>query len=131
MSTKQIPLDQTNQIYSISYDEFKNSVTKSGYQSPSYEKYHNFVTQLKSQGNIDTKREAAMFLSQILWESDGLRARSEYACEHNGCPGVYGTSRYIGQSYYGRGYIQLVIYFIKNKSNLLLRKMDNKLSSLF
>lgn len=109
MSTKLVPSNETNHTYLVSFEEFKNSISKSGYETPNYEKYHNFVTQLKRQGNIDTKTEAAMFLAQILWESDGLRAKSEYACEHTGCPGVYGTSRYIGQNYYGRGYIQLVI----------------------
>ena len=92
----------------ITFEEFKNSVVKSGYPQPSREQYLNFVTQLEPQGGVTSKREAAMFLSQILWESDGLRARAEYACEKTGCPGVYGTSRYIGQNYYGRGYIQLV-----------------------
>jgi chitinase len=67
------------------------------------------VTELAQYGGITTKREAAMFLAQILWESDGLRATSEYACAATGCPGEYGTSQYPEESYYGRGYIQLVV----------------------
>ena len=52
-----------------------------------------------------------MFLAQILWESDGLRAKREYACLATGCPGQYLDTNYPyypGQNYYGRGYIQLV-----------------------
>ncbi len=91
--------------------EFQNAVSKAGYPTPSEDQYKNFHSQLKPKGNIQTKREAAMFLSQILWESDGLQAKAEYACKDSGCPGVYGTSIYSDQSYYGRGYIQLVIKF--------------------
>lgn len=47
-----------------------------------------------------------MFLAQILWESDGLRAKREYACMNSGCPNVYGSTQFSNQ-YYGRGYIQL------------------------
>lgn len=93
----------------ITYEEFVNAVVKSGYPSPSIEKYTNFVTQLGPKGGIYTKREAAMFLAEILWESDGLVATSEYACVETKCPGQYGTSQYPGQNYYGRGYIQLVL----------------------
>lgn len=98
--------------YLVTYQEFSSAVTKAGYDLPAYEKYFNFVTQLEPLGGIKTKREAAMFLAQILWESDGLKAKSEYACIKTGCPGLYGTSRYIGNNYYGRGYIQLVINFL-------------------
>ncbi|RNA04083.1 chitinase 4-like [Brachionus plicatilis] len=91
----------------ISYEEFSRAITNAGYDKPSMEKYTNFVTQLGPKGGITTKREAAMFLSQILWESDGLKATEEYACMQSKCPGVYGSSRYPGKSYYGRGYIQL------------------------
>lgn len=105
----------------ISYEEFSRAITSAGYGTPSIEKYTNFVTQLGPKGGITTKREAAMFLSQILWESDGLRATQEYACIQTGCPGVYGSSIYPGKSYYGRGYIQLVFFF----DNLFLKKFLN------
>ncbi len=75
------------------------------------EVYNNFNSQTLSKGGITSKREAAMFLAQILWESDGLVAKSQYACRTTGCPGEYlqTTSPYYpGQNYYGRGYIQLV-----------------------
>jgi len=57
-----------------------------------------------------------MFLSQVMWESDGLRAKAEYACKDTGCPGVYeGGSN--GKNYFGRGYIQLThIYNYKECS---------------
>jgi len=97
---------------SITLIEFQNAISKAGYPKPSEEQYNNFHSQLKTKGNIQTKREAAMFLSQILWESDGLQAKAEYACKDSGCPGVYGTSIYTDQNYYGRGYIQLVIFFL-------------------
>jgi len=49
-----------------------------------------------------------MFYAQILWESDGLRAKKEYACAQSGCPGQYQTPQDVpGKRYYGRGYIQL------------------------
>ena len=98
--------------YLVTYQEFTNAVTKAGYDLPKYEIYINFVSQLEFQGNIRTKREAAMFLAQILWESDGLKATEEYACIKTECPGMYGTSRYIGKNYYGRGYIQLVNFYL-------------------
>lgn len=56
-----------------------------------------------SVGRSWSKRELAMFLANILWESDGLRAKEEYH------PGVYSHPPLDkpGRRYYGRGYIQL------------------------
>jgi len=50
-----------------------------------------------------------MALTHFMWESDGLRAKREYACAETGCPGSYETPGCDagGQDYYGRGYIQL------------------------
>ena len=49
-----------------------------------------------------------MFLSQVLWESGGLRHKRELACIETGCPGKYDSSEGVpGKNYYGRGYIQL------------------------
>jgi predicted chitinase len=60
-------------------------------------------------GSITDKQEAAMALANFLQESDGLRAKREYACQNTGCPGSYATPGcdYQNQRYYGRGYIQL------------------------
>lgn len=50
-----------------------------------------------------------MALTQFLHESDGLRAKREYRCISNGCPGDYQDPACDapGQRYFGRGYIQL------------------------
>lgn len=50
-----------------------------------------------------------MALTQFLHESDGLRAKREYQCQHTGCPGQYASNDCDApdQHYYGRGYIQL------------------------
>ncbi|CAG7684261.1 unnamed protein product, partial [Allacma fusca] len=50
-----------------------------------------------------------MALAQFLYESDGLRAKREYACEVDNCAGQYTTPwcDIDGEHYYGRGYIQL------------------------
>ena len=94
---------------SISFDEFKNAVTNAGYPSPSSEQYNNLTSLAKSKGGISSKRELAMFLSQILWESDGLRAKKEYRCATNNCAGEYVHTPLDvpGKYYFGRGYIQL------------------------
>jgi len=95
----------------VTYVEFSNAVTRNLYPAPSNEVYINFNSQTETKGSITSKREAAMFLAQILWESDGLRAKREYACLSTGCPGQYLDKNYpyySGQNYYGRGYIQLV-----------------------
>ncbi|CAF0797668.1 unnamed protein product [Brachionus calyciflorus] len=92
----------------VTKDEFINAVVSSGYQRPRDEQYINFVTKAGPDGSITSKRELAMFLAQILWESGGLVYLSEIACLQNGCAGSYVTADdYPGQKYYGRGYIQL------------------------
>ena len=50
-----------------------------------------------------------MALAQFLHESDGLKAKEEYACQHSKCPGHYHNAgcEKRGKHYYGRGYIQL------------------------
>lgn len=94
----------------ITYDEFANAVVNaiSGYPRPTQVQYNSFIQGLPK-GLITTKEEAAMFLAQILHESDGLRAKAEYRCKDNGCPGEYVTPGCDspGQMYFGRGYIQL------------------------
>jgi predicted chitinase len=66
-----------------------------------------------------------MALTQYMHESDGLRAKREYRCEGNGCPGEYETwdCDAPGQDYYGRGYIQLTwCYNYRDASNELYGK---------
>lgn len=93
----------------ITPEEFVNAVKLAGYDEPDEEKFHNLIANAKSVGGITSKRELAMFLAQILWESDGLKAKVEYACSGpNGCPYSYkSASDEPGRQYYGRGYIQL------------------------
>lgn len=92
----------------MSWEEFSNAVTIHSYPAPSYIQYTTFIDGLP-QGQITTRQEAAMALTQFLHESDGLRARREYACQNTGCPGSYVTPDcdVPGQYYFGRGYIQL------------------------
>jgi len=93
----------------VTYDEFANGVVNSnGYPRPTQAQYSSFIQGLHN-GLITTKQEAAMALTHFLHESDGLRAKREYRCEHTGCPGDYETPGCDapGQDYYGRGYIQL------------------------
>lgn len=95
--------------FNITWTEFVNSVVQNNYPKPKREQYEAFVSKIKKDGGIDSKREAAMFLAQILWESGGLKHRVEIDCKETGCPGQYSSGIGAwGKSYYGRGYIQLV-----------------------
>ncbi|KAJ1680405.1 hypothetical protein EV182_000060 [Spiromyces aspiralis] len=97
----------SDNTFGLTCDKFNKAVTDAGYQAPSSDKCDHFLNNL-SDGNISSAEEAAMFLAEILWESDGLTAVKEIACENTGCPGQYGSSSDAsGKSYYGRGYIQL------------------------
>ncbi|ODM90353.1 Chitinase 4 [Orchesella cincta] len=93
----------------VNYNQFRQAVTSNGYPVPSQEQYRNFNNYARQQGKISSKQESAMALAQILHESDGLRAKTEYACAQTQCPNEYRDARCDrpGQYYYGRGYIQL------------------------
>lgn len=93
----------------LTFDQFSRAVSSNGYPAPSQEQYNNFKNNAATIGRITSKQEQAMCLAQLLWESDGLRAKREYACEVTQCPGEYRTPGCDapGQYYYGRGYIQL------------------------
>ncbi|KAJ2332993.1 hypothetical protein GGH92_008748 [Coemansia sp. RSA 2673] len=55
-----------------------------------------------------------MFFANILWESDGLRAKEEYDCLTlpTWCAQNYATPEDVpGQTYWGRGYIQLTWHY--------------------
>lgn len=91
----------------VSWDEFHNALTSSGYGMPHQDQYNAFANRLGT-GDIHNKVEAAMFLAQIIWESGGLKYKRELICVQSGCPGRYDSSVGVkGKNYYGRGYIQL------------------------
>lgn len=92
-----------------SWSEFSGGVTNNGYPAPSQDQYNNFVKHAARWGRVTSKQESAMALAQFLHESDGLRAKREYACAQSQCPNSYRQPGCDapGQYYYGRGYIQL------------------------
>ncbi|KAJ2786691.1 hypothetical protein GGI15_001319 [Coemansia interrupta] len=101
--------------YGITCDKFSEAVTKAGdaigqkYPAPSDAQCQSFLKGMPD-GDIASAREAAMFLANILWESDGLQAKEEYACQDmpDWCSQQYVTPEDVeGQTYWGRGYIQL------------------------
>ena len=100
--------------FSPTFQEFSDALTQNGYPAPTLVKYTNFVNGLSSQGGITTKREAAMFLAEIIHESGGLLLVIETACGIGcvSCPYDYLSPGFDSQGarYCGRGYIQLVIF---------------------
>ena len=108
-----------NLNYLITQSEFEKAIVTNGYPQPSSIQYHNLVNQAGTKGQIYSKLELAMFLAQIAWESDGLRAKREYYCYptfNSGCEYSSGIG-FPGANYFGRGYIQLV-HVISDKSYL-------------
>jgi len=100
----------TSAGYLINQNEFNNALLANNYPQPSSTQYTNLVSQAGPKGGIYSKLELAMFLAQIMWESDGLRAVREYYCYPNfnaGCEYSSGIG-FPGVYYFGRGYIQLV-----------------------
>ncbi|KAJ1802563.1 hypothetical protein LPJ75_006149 [Coemansia sp. RSA 2598] len=105
----------TGDNFGINCDKFKEAVTKAGdaigqkYPAPSDSQCQSFLKGMP-EGEIASAREAAMFLANIIWESDGLQAKEEYACQEmpDWCAENYKTPEDVsGQTYWGRGYIQL------------------------
>ena len=92
-----------NEDLHISEGTFNFAVTANNYPNPKSAQYTAFIAGIKKSG-ITSKRELAMFLSQILHESKGLTTLSELACA-NGCPLRYDWLN--GHQFFGRGYIQL------------------------
>ncbi|KAJ2720428.1 hypothetical protein GGI07_004615 [Coemansia sp. Benny D115] len=105
--------------FGIDCDKFKKAVTEAGnaigqkYPSPSDAQCNSFLNGMPK-GDISSAREAAMFLANIIWESDGLQAKEEYACQDmpDWCAQNYKTPEDVqGQTYWGRGYIQLTWHY--------------------
>ncbi|KAJ2401827.1 hypothetical protein GGI23_001135 [Coemansia sp. RSA 2559] len=102
--------------YGITCDKFDKAVSAASkaigqnYPTPSSAQCNAFIKGMETGGAISSAREAAMFLANILWESDGLRAKEEYDCVSNPswCAQNYKTPEDAsGKTYWGRGYIQL------------------------
>jgi len=91
------------------FSQFTDAVSGCGYPGPTQDTYDAFIVAVVSKEYRFSLDEQAMFLAQILHESDGLRAVREYDCETSGCPGQYATPGVDSPDceYYGRGYIQL------------------------
>ncbi|KAJ2771190.1 hypothetical protein IWQ56_001886 [Coemansia nantahalensis] len=101
--------------FGITCSKFNQAVSKASaaigqsYPRPSNAQCSAFLSGLPK-GRISSGREAAMFLANILWESDGLRAKEEYDCKANPdwCAQNYKLpDDSPGKAYWGRGYIQL------------------------
>lgn len=91
----------------ISFEQFVRALTDNGYGPPSVSLYNSFISRI-SDGNITSKRELAMFLANIIWESGGLAHKKEIKCLNDGCPDHYRCKGDTdGIFYFGRGYIQL------------------------
>jgi hypothetical protein len=92
----------------ITKAQFVAALTNNGYPSPTDEQYKNLISRAGPAGKITEKRELAMFLANVLLESDGLKAKAEY----NPPAGAYQypTFDVPGQKYYGRGYLMLSWY---------------------
>ncbi|KAJ2814730.1 hypothetical protein FBU31_007183 [Coemansia sp. 'formosensis'] len=106
--------------FGITCDKFNKAVSaassaiSNSYPAPSSAQCNSFLKNMKSAGGIASSREAAMFLANILWESDGLRAKEEYDCQKlpDWCAQNYKTPEDVpGQTYWGRGYIQLTWHY--------------------
>ena len=75
--------DSSNTNY-ITQAQFASAVINNGYTSfvqPTYEQYLSFATQVRSVGGITTVREAAMFLTHVIWETGGLKFNTILICE--------------------------------------------------
>jgi len=122
--------DNSGPVSEITLQQFNQAVTANGYPAPGAEKHRIFI-QSASKGLITTKQEAAMALAQFLHESDGLRAKREYACAQTQCPGSYATAGCDapGKYYYGRGYIQLSWCYNYKPASLDLYKDERLVSN--
>lgn len=86
----------------VSWDEFKNAVKKNGFPTPKRDQYDGFVRSLGDAG-IKDKREAAMYLAQMIHESGGFRHKeNQDYMRHKGSKSYADRHRY-----HARGYIQL------------------------
>ncbi|XP_014279386.1 uncharacterized protein [Halyomorpha halys] len=90
----------------ITWDQFRSAITTNGFPLPSEAQYEGFVHTLEYAG-ITTKREAAMFLAQLIHESGGLQFKEELAYKDKSDDPYKSDIDVPGKRYFGRGYIQL------------------------
>lgn len=95
----------------ITWQQFSDAITMNNYTAPENKQYVAFMSGIIKYGSIATRREAAMFLAQILHESGGLRYKAEVRCVQNPKACIKDYQDRVrdkpGKLYYGRGYIQL------------------------
>ena len=77
---------------SIPFLEFSVAIKLCGFPGPSLQQYNSFINGIVF-SSITSKRELAMFLAQILHESNGLRAKEELRCMNHGCPSDYDRTK--------------------------------------
>lgn len=99
------PNDEAISSLTPSKDEFMNAVISCGYPEPTEAQYNSFVNGMNSD-TFSSKREVAMFLAQIMWESAGLTKKIEDDCQSK-CGDYASAGDPPGSCYCGRGYIQL------------------------
>ncbi|MEV0246787.1 chitinase [Nocardia sp. NPDC050712] len=92
----------------ITYDEFVAAVTNAAYPAPTEQQYAG-LSVAAAGGGVSTRGDLAQFLAQILWESDGLQSKEDYLAANSPreAAAAYGGPGDGGETYHGRGYIQL------------------------
>ncbi|KAI8323899.1 lysozyme-like protein [Martensiomyces pterosporus] len=108
------PSTNTDVSFGITCDMFNSAVVAGGsaigasYPTPSTAQCSSFLRGFAA-GGISSAREAAMFLANMIWESDGLRTKEEYLCKQSpsACYSSYGAPNAKGDHFWGRGYIQI------------------------
>jgi predicted chitinase len=107
----------------VSADEFKKAVTACYSSAQDIDKKYQGFRKGLAKSKISSKKEAAMFLAQILHESGGLQYTAEIKCKDTGCPGDYPIKAGVGKpgkTYFGRGYIQLTWDYNYQKASMAL-----------
>ena len=94
----------------ISKQEFHRALRGNNFKKQP-EQYQNFLDSLKK-AHIANKREAAMYLAHLIYESDGLQVKEDTKCKsaQAECTKQYAASGGIGEQgkvYMGRGFLKV------------------------